>query len=493
METVCRILKHLAAVALCTCGAASALAQNPPAVPDPCTFGAAAENSKHNLVIIDAQTGNVEQRPAKTRYAKRASVTVLLVNKNPYLFEYTLTKTESAVKETALASGISLLGGLPASLLDKQPDKAPSAAAEANVSCPNEASPVLHRIVALANDLDDTAGQVSRLANDGVKAQDVLKEINDDKTGLRSTTADGATLCRLTHKTAGNLDFMTFPHTDPAKIGARLDEAAPKILDLRLLIDNFKARFKTCAPVEVDAAKKVADDFEKGLAAARATIAKSADLAKIAKDSQDAIRAVLVNPNAFQSRLDIGPFLQSTEVVVKATRNGEKPDKIVDIATTTLHFGQAPFFSLSGGVAYASVSKPQFKPIQGLERTRNGSLVEPEVQTRVIGASESATPVWPLVILNGRLYQWESASLHLSLGVTAKNGDGSTDVEYLLGFSGSLLDDQLFITLGAYGWRSPKLQGDLFVGQKIDMSVTELPVTRSTHWTLGVALTYKIK
>jgi hypothetical protein len=102
-----------------------------------------------------------------------------------------------------------------------------------------------------------------------------------------------------------------------------------------------------------------------------------------------------------------------------------------------------------------------------------------------------------MLMLHGRLYRpdeekWGFSGLHWSLGITGKNDNKGTDIEYLVGPSASFLNDQLFLTVGGYAGKQQALDGNLFPGAEVPKDLAEIPVHKNYHWKLGFALTYKL-
>jgi hypothetical protein len=461
-----------------------------------------------NVVTVDARNGSIQ---GKKRFGKQDSVKVILINKNPYLFTYQVIKTETPVDEKALATFLAALSplfkpdnGTPKAgtetLSSVSPPAGPGPEVTETPHCPAqpEALALEGQIQSLMSTLDEVRENARQLTSENQHVEEVLStQLENRRTGLKNDQADCQRLCKITNDVALDSRFMGFPPEEPSKVGESLKQIPTLARALRQLANDYEARFHPASSCRVAAdARQAADEAESRLQADLMAVAKSADLAKKAKSWQEAIQQALSDPTSFEGQVTLGDYDRTTDGVVKVTRlsvDAGKDVKPTDLATVSLRFGKGPFFALSGGVAYSNISKPQFQPTQGFARNRDGSLIQPEVSTKVIGTSENANPVTPLLMLNGRLWQWSEASLHLSLGITAKNTDGSTDVEYLVGGSFSLLEDHLFITLGVYGWKSQRLQGDQYVGQAIGDSVTTLAVTKQSHWKPGFALTYRIR
>jgi hypothetical protein len=82
--------------------------------------------------------------------------------------------------------------------------------------------------------------------------------------------------------------------------------------------------------------------------------------------------------------------------------------------------------------------------------------------------------------------------VYMSLGITAKNDNKGTDVEFLLGPSVSMFDRNMFFTVGGYAGKQQKLTGGLFEGFAVPTSVDELPIQKNYRWHLGFAVSYRL-
>jgi len=165
-----------------------------------------------------------------------------------------------------------------------------------------------------------------------------------------------------------------------------------------------------------------------------------------------------------------------------------------------LKFGQGPHFSISGGLGFAPMEKVQFGAIKGIELDTSGNQLlvngKPNVTTIVGIKEKSPNRISPMVFLNGRFFSFDRSSsffsgVHFTLGVTGKNDNKGTDVEFLLGPSLSFLDNNVFFTVGAYAGREQKLAGGMFKGLGLAAGV-DPSVSKSYQWGLGFAVSYRI-
>ncbi|MEK6407786.1 MAG: hypothetical protein AABN34_12550 [Acidobacteriota bacterium] len=151
-------------------------------------------------------------------------------------------------------------------------------------------------------------------------------------------------------------------------------------------------------------------------------------------------------------------------------------------------------------MGFSSLRKVEFQRVQGFQLDRQGNQVlvngQPNLTT-VIGLKEgSATRISPMVMLNGRLFAPRSTKwltgVHASLGITGKNDNKGTDMEFLLGPSFSLLENNLFFTAGGYAGKQQRLEGDFFRGMAAPASLGELPIRKDYRWGFSFAISYRI-
>jgi hypothetical protein len=170
----------------------------------------------------------------------------------------------------------------------------------------------------------------------------------------------------------------------------------------------------------------------------------------------------------------------------QAGATAEKPHK--------LYFGgKNALFSLSGGFVVTTLEKPEYGPVLGVARDRNGNATNGDALAKVLGLTDKTDHrVTPLLMLNTRIYQKPAFGIHGSFGVTGRYDNQGPAVEYFPGLSLSLLDNRLFFTGGFYFGKQQRMAGDLFQNAPLGDNTSGL-VRNEYHAKPGVSITFKIK
>lgn len=482
----------LSAQAATTCDEARAPA--PTATPGP------------NTIIIDARTGSVTSE--KTQFKKGERITVVVDNKNPYLYTYEYSTTLKDFPESAIATFLPLLGGLPGELA------APPAAAAAPKAAPDPdratggGSPECPEADKLVGVINTSVAEVVRLA--GVISDD-LKKLKSEAETLKNKYERGMVELKDVNASRPQLwcasnEFLSSTQGGVSQATLKkVKEETQKLKDtaefISATVKAISQRFPDCA----DSAKLLeVSIFADGLTKKAGEYTDSAEkITKVANDveaGRKKVAAVLKNPNAFFEQHTEGGFSTTKGILITVTPKPiEESTPARKPITAEFKLGDAPFFSLSGGMVFSGLRKVQYERVQGFERDRQGNevLVDGKPNfTTVVGLQEgSRTRITPMLFLNGRLPGTARGRLdgvHLSLGITAKNDNKGTDVEYLVGPSFSFLEDSLFLTVGGYAGRQQRLEGNLFEGVAVPEGVDELPIRKDYRWNFGFGISYRL-
>jgi hypothetical protein len=468
------------------------------------------------LFVIDASS--VGETSGERKFEKGDVVKVVIKNKNPYLYRYTYTEDRKVVEETAIGKFIPLLGGV---ITDFTAEPKPAAADAGKAVNPvNPAgggnpmcqSMTLTTLLTALNDdknraltLSETIAQsIKRMGQDNKKRKDAYdlhrKVLLDDRSTGDELYCESKKLLAV---------------TDAGATASDIEATQKETERLRSLVRSFTVRadiierdFPNCADksaletirVAADGLLVRADKYDKAVKDLTADQKKMDDFKevvdKVARNQRNFIEVHELG--RFDRTTTVGIGLQRTQLA-PAEGTTAKAEDLVKATDTVLKFGHAPFFSISGGLAFSPLRKREYVRVQGFERDIQGNPVLSEGKpnlTTVIGLKEdSPTRITPLVMLNGRLPGSKMGPIdgwHLSLGVTAKNDNKGTDLEFLVGPSISLLEDNLFFTFGGYAGRQQRLAGDLFEGAAVPAGVDELPIQKNYRWNTGFSITYKI-
>jgi hypothetical protein len=134
------------------------------------------------------------------------------------------------------------------------------------------------------------------------------------------------------------------------------------------------------------------------------------------------------------------------------------------------------------------------------EFTIANGQVNGQSNNQVAFSDNSPTRVLPIALLNGRFYDCVSKNklcywlpTNFSFGTTAKPDNKGTLPEFLFGPSWTLVERQLFLTVGAYAGTQQRLLGGLAVGNTTTLAAANLPIAKEYHWNVGFAISWKVK
>lgn len=456
----------------------------------------------------DKNEHNLDARGSKSvfdiSHAKHEQARIIIRNKNPFAYDYTVTVKTERVAEPALGAFLPLLsdfiGGQikPSDEVTKKAaaDKADLAAkarrdranlARAAPLPPNctEASELQFERLAddeagLVADQEGLKQRLDRMSND---RKAIEKDYKEGKNNLENPQAE----CKFLQKAAKELadklrayqiDTKFGQDVADLKIAAKVQERAIRQFQRSYpqchteTVDVFAAHASTVADTVTDKYSKDYDEIVSGK--------------KTLDEARNTISTILSAPDAFTEVIKIGPFREPTDVSIKVERKLKKPDaKAETVVDAKANFGGGPRFALAGGLVFTNLQKQEFQRVQ----PAGGG-------TPILGLKENSNKrLAPLVMLHSRLYAFPRYvdAFHLSVGVTAKNDNKGTDIEYLFGPSLSFAEERLFITAGAYAGKQQRLEGGFQLGSALPTSVSEIPVRKEYHWKFGFAITYKIK
>jgi len=493
--------------------------------------------SGDDVFYLDARNGNLYQggKPdnggklvTSTRRFKRNERVILVVdNKNPYLYTYKLTIQATPVLEPALDAFVPLIVG---SLGEFKP-AAPAGGGAAGVAPQAEDVCALakQKVNTLLSDVDTAVTNLSFIVDnqngDG-------KDLTGQRGASRSLT-DAYNAARLPlftpnqtraslHLASKNFINVVDPMIGPNgvdratldRLGARLETLKREVSRFRGRADAIREAHPNCVDKDnggqsigeqLRVAAETADDLLADIANYERNLAEiRTDLQKVI-DARTNVLRVLCDPHAFFSEAVVGQFEETNDVDIQlevTPRQGvtEAQPILTSPFKAKFTFGNAPFFSISGGLIFSPLRKREYIRVQGFEQDAQGNQVlvdgKPNLTT-VIGLKESSpTRIIPAVFLNGLLTERRTGfidGVHFTLGITAKNDNKGTDMEFLVGPSLSMLERRMFFTFGGYAGKQQKLAGNLFEGLALPAGVDEIPVEKNYRWSFGFALSYRIK
>lgn len=480
----------------------SALPSGAPAFKDCCAYPPTGEGIKKSYTF-DARSS---QSTFDISHHKQDKIRILLKNKNPFLYDYTVTVTSTPVSESALGAFLPILGGpigdLTSSSDAKKEDSNAKAAADAKAAAASPAARAARlpnpcpddQLAPLRKQRDELVAEVGSKNNPRQGVEGALQDMKEKdekiqadykaaKADLENSQAECQALCDRANGLSSQL--AAYSIADP-KFDKKIEDLGRHANNLLETASRLSGALPECTEIlGIQAyarfiAEKAVPDYQNTF---KAIVKNKQDL----DDAKKAIDLILSSPEAFNQSIEIGPFRGPTDVTIKVERKLKKPDaKSETIIDAKANFGGRARFALAGGLAVTNLEKREFQRIQ------------PAQGDPVVGLKEnSKLRVVPLVMLHSRLYDFGAGSFidgfHLSVGVTAKNDNKGTDIEYLFGPSLSFAEERFFITGGAYAGKQQRLEGGFQLGTTVPMGVSELPTRKEYHWKIGVAFTYKIK
>jgi len=449
-------------------------------------------------LVIDARSGAIT---GPVRFRRRDRVQISLTNKNPFRFRYKLTAQNVTVEETALTTFVGFISTFTLTTPPAEPPKPD----EARVL--NQGSVIDHcdtndlkRIKGTATGLDtlrlgiETAiRQWQKDQQPSVSANNIAQDVfsNEKATCGELVSAGNMLLTALTPPTGANGPELT-RKIDRARLMAELQ--VDDIRQYQAAVPGCAGRVTDILAMARDIAGPIADHWADDVGKLIATQKKLDEV-------RTGIEKVAADGSAFVDASEIGDYDSPTNVTVTLTRTDLLSKSEKTLLTRPINFGGGQLFTIGIGAAASSLPRTQFQRIQGFARNRDGSLTldtagQP-VFGNIVGTEEvSGSRITPMLTLHGRLIDSAMAtgvSVGLTFGITAKTDNKGTNVEYLIGPSLGLIDDRMFLTIGAYGGRTQSLDGNFYVGAPLPDKLTELPIRRDLHWRVGFALTLKAK
>lgn len=447
--------------------------------------------------IIDAATGATS---GKTKFGKSERTRLVIVNKNPFLYEYKLTVEAKPVEEPGLAAFLDLLpigkGTFPeAKAADKNAAEGARGAVRAgdrapiNTPCPLLAA-LLEREKKLHDDEADLKTRKDALIDAFNQVQTMAKPL---KEALVQPNAQCPGLCSdadklrstLTQHLNATKDAFDKYSKDVAKFEKDANTFSTYVTDLKgnagcaLALEN--ARLPQLAEHYDEVAGPLMESVDK-LKKGRENFSEVAR----------GIDKVFATANAFFETRDLGDYDLPTNVAITLERKNITQEKaeFAKYVDTKVNFGGGPRFTLAGGLVASLLENPKYERVPAVV---NGAVAN------VVGIkSNSNSRILPMLMLHGRLFgdsKWKYVDgIHLSLGLTAKPDEDGTKAEFLFGPSISFLERRMFLTFGGYAGKKQELEGNLTLGSTIPKDFgDELPVSEHYVWKPGFAITYKIK
>jgi hypothetical protein len=444
---------------------------------------------------FNAATGTTQGR---AKYRKAARPRLIILNKNPFKYEYKVTVAEVTVPEPELGGFLRLLGGPAIDLLpgaEAKPaggEKPPAAMGKPPVAGGGSRL-CIEAFRAIGEGEKDVTARRARADAELAKRKAAYDPVAASVKRAESLFKTNAT-CSPLYSTAVQLAG------DITKYDPKLEEFQEAVAAFSLAIrdqDRRLTAFPESCMQDIGPNRVINEGQQTAAAKLRETV-KHLTGEKARFDALlAAMEPILASPTSFTEVRQLGDYDLPTNVKITIERK-ERVEKATfqPLLTQTLRFGGGQRFTIAGGWYWSTLEKPQYEPVQGFPLDRDGNVIIPEALGPTVGFLErSGSRNGPIAALHTRLWpdtdRWNH--LWLTFGITAKNDNEGTNAEYLVGPSVSFAEDRAFVTFGVYGGRVQELQGQLFEGGVIPKELATIPVMKNMHWKFGVAFSWKIR
>jgi hypothetical protein len=425
-------------------------------------------------VTIDGNTGEILD--GTTTFPERAKVQVIVVQWNPFKYLYQV-RTRSQPLDTAIAAQFLGLLQLPSSIVTPAPASVP----KGTCTEPQAASwkPITARLSKLmseyaallseANKLPEaiTALAAFRNATEGEsipcdKVEDVWKLAEALK-----PLPDAADLA----KSASTLvDDATKLKTDAAAVKSGDDTCD---LSQQKAVNDFLMS-ATTLKTQVDLYNQVKGDYDQIYKRAKTVIATDSPFVRIIyPDTTGMPRGITVE----MSRQN----LRSTG------------SQLTSVGTVQITSGEA-HLSISAGIGFTTIRERNI-----IRQASIGDTSDTTVSRFGYDKNSQFRPS-AVVQLNGHLWHLQNllgtgpGSVALSAGLVVSSQAGSTELEYLAGFSLGFLKNLIFLTPAFHAARVPQLAGGFKIGDKVPEGLQDpLPVQKNFRPGFMLSITFKVR
>jgi hypothetical protein len=477
-------------------------------------------DSRSPVLSIDARNGRISQDPpGKTQFKPGESLQLQIVNKNPFVYEYTVKIDEQPISESPVATFLSLLTPGAIALLAPQgeeresaertaaaaravnPGGAPVAATQGLMECSADAA-WRGRVWASRNErLLPTPDDVANWVNQAVQPLSRAKaRWDEDRPKLQSDNATCATLVAVADTLVKD--------TNVDSIDALLGRANGRLNDTRKTLVGYQSENTLLAtelgilerdnrltmPCVIESREILRtsalayDGMESILDRGADSLAKQRTSLNEIVAAKKGAQEVLDRADAFGETQVIGGQDTPTRVTVSLQRKARSP---ADAATKTLvtrelSFGGKPRFTLGVGMFFADLESNQFGKVQTI--TGVDADGAPTIGNVIENVDHSDGRRAAMILLHSRLTdRW-----HLSLGFAADTDANEDDSDLFLGASWSFANDQAFLSFGPYRGRIQSLGGGFEEGDTIPDEIGAVPVRNEHEFGFAIGLTYGV-
>lgn len=458
-------------------------------------------------------------------FRTQAEVSIVVTDKNPFVYKYRTTINEATVQETAPLAFIAQLSPLLAAVTTPTAVASgatvPLSIAPSRIglqptdTCKGETLPKATAALRRLSDDRDELKKLEEVAESSardletsyVSAKKTFDTLRMDLRDRAAKTVDlraAAKSFAAAFAPGGVAGYPKPAVIDTADTQLKSVQTAAK--ELIAAIDDFRQSYPDCQPIQNGRNGLIAERiYAESLATWWFDERKSIiNTVRKGIDSIDAINAAIEKAEregAYEETHIIGNYATPTVVTVTVDRwpidDADEKNKET-VAKGIFDFGGGARFLLSGGLGFVQgLTLRQYQQVRGYERDKSGQIVKDELTTVVGLKREDTHLIVPALLLNTRLWRFTNnaspvQSVFVSTGVTAqKNND--VDVDYLAGVSVGILGDRVMVTAAVFYGKEEMLAGDLYSGAKIPDTVTSIPVRKEYKRGGIVLISYRIK
>lgn len=504
-----------------------------------CTAG----DTSSTLYEVSAKGGSPKSLTKNFSFVRSddTSVLVRLRDINPFAFKCTVSTASQPFKETAISGFLGQIGGV-ANVGASTPDAAkPTPTPAIQAVRPENAAPNCPKLYSDTHSqvekLQKLRDEINKALQDTLKDEkDFLKRFRGELLELRTSTTCSDIAGKGTH--LANLSTFEIKHSElPSEAGTTtppipLDQAIDQIArQAQVLLPHLTRGLNEDCQRELQSSIDQDSAFLTAIAHGTAAVPAAADqwrkqledlntiLSKVS-NAQTKVAGILADPKNFIIDMEIQGNQKAVTVTISCTSvpmadiatdppsataktdsntartalpTSPKNSEDTEPWSREFRFGAGPRFVYAGGLVVSPLQQLSFSTSTNPAPTGSGAPAN-----IVTLQQNSGTRILPIAMLHARYWDQMPSTLfnhwlpnYLSAGITAKPSDNKgTSIEYLFGISWGLAERQIFITSGAYAGQQQRLGDSLVPNQATNLSSANLPITQSTIWKAGFAITW---
>lgn len=166
-------------------------------------------------------------------------------------------------------------------------------------------------------------------------------------------------------------------------------------------------------------------------------------------------------------------------------------DGFEPVGKAVIHFGTARFVT-TAGVTFGFISNKQYGRISGIPLDATGKPTS-TTATSVVGIkNDGSFQVAPSLFLHAPVWNtFSNEFLYGTFGIGVHSDNKGASPQYFVGLSQSFVDQNFFLSGGAYIGQQQKLPSAFFLGQDISSVQGDLPINQNTKVGFGFSISYR--